>query len=157
MLSGPLYEKSALVAAGLDADFASWLDGHVADARTFAGVVSVDLAEAVTPEEDRHRYTWRYSFANDEALDVFLEREANESFPGPRQTFGEDVEISNRVLREDRAYPTPGESLSSCLNCGATLRGQYCGSCGQRARSRHLLAARTRPKCRSRSGVRILI
>jgi hypothetical protein len=40
------------------------------------------------------------------------------------------------VLREDRAYPTPGESLSSCLNCGATLRGQYCGTCGQRARSR---------------------
>ena len=83
MLSGPLYEKSALVAAGLDADFASWLDGHVADARTFAGVVSVDLAEAVTPEEDRHRYTWRYSFANDEALDVFLERRRMNPFPGP--------------------------------------------------------------------------
>ena len=25
---------------------------------------------------------------------------------------------------------------AACLNCGATLRGQYCGQCGQRARSR---------------------
>ncbi len=136
MLSGPLYEKSVLVAAGINEDFADWLDSHIADARTMVGVVSVDVAEAVEPEDDRHRYTWRYAFANDEALDVFLEREANESYPGPRQTFGDDVDIKNRVLREDRAYPTPGESLSACLNCGATLRGQYCGSCGQRARSR---------------------
>ncbi len=136
MSSGPLYEKSALVAAGVNDDFVHWLEGHVADARTIAGVVSVDVAETVAPEDERHRYTWRYAFANDEALDVFLEREANESYPGPRQSFGDDVEINNRILREDHAYPTPGESLSACLNCGATLRGQYCGSCGQRARSR---------------------
>ncbi len=136
MSSGPLYEKSVLVAAGIDEDFVAWLDSHVADARTIPGVVSVDVAETVAPQNERHRYTWRYAFANDEALDVFLEREANESYPGPRQTFGDDVEINSRVLREDHAYPTPGETPTACLNCGATLRGQYCGSCGQRARSR---------------------
>ncbi len=136
MSAGPLYEKSVLVAAGIDEDFVAWLDSHVADARTIAGVVSVDDAETVAPRNEQHRYTWRYAFANDEALDVFLEREANESYPGPRQTFGDDVEINSRVLREDHAYPTPGESPTACLNCGATLRGQYCGSCGQRARSR---------------------
>ncbi len=136
MLSGPLYEKSVLVRAGIDEDFADWLGGHVADARTMAGVVSVDVSETVAPEGEQHRYTWRYAFANDEALDVFLEREANESYPGPRQRFGEDIQITNRVLREDQAYLTPGESPSACLNCGATLRGQYCGNCGQRGRSR---------------------
>lgn len=35
--------------------------------------------------------------------------------------------------------PESAESLPdhpNCLNCGAELRGQYCGDCGQRARSR---------------------
>ncbi len=136
MSSGPLYEKSVYVATTLGDDFAQWLEAHVEDARTMAGVLAVDAGEREPQPDDRLRFTWRYAFDNDESLDVFLEREANESFPGAKQRFGDDIELASRVLREDQAYLTPGEARSACLNCGATLRGQYCGNCGQRARNR---------------------
>ena len=32
--------------------------------------------------------------------------------------------------------PAPAPDHPNCLNCGTELRGQYCGSCGQRARGR---------------------
>ncbi|MEM8815614.1 MAG: DUF3667 domain-containing protein [Pseudomonadota bacterium] len=66
---------------------------------------------------------------------MFLERESNESYPGAEQHFGADLQTSSRVLREDTSYPER-ESPPACLNCGAVLRGQYCGNCGQRARGR---------------------
>ncbi len=135
MPSGPLYEKSVYVEPDTAEDFAEWLDGHLDEARTFAGVQSVVASETAVTSDGRAGYAWRYAFDSDEALDVFLEREANETYPGARQTFGDAIDLTNRVLREDHAYTTD-EGLTSCLNCGARLRGQYCGSCGQRARSR---------------------
>ena len=136
MSSGPLYEKTVFVDADTAEAFAEWLDQHLADARTVPGVVSVGTAETPVPDEERSGFAWRYEFENDESLDVFLEREANESYPGPEQTFGDSIEVTGRVLREDRAYAADADGPTVCLNCGATLRGQYCGNCGQRARSR---------------------
>ena len=135
MSSGPLYEKSAFVAAGIDDEFAEWLDGHIVDVRSIPGVLAAESGDS-SQAGDRRQYTWRYAFDSDESLDVFLERESNESYPGARQSFGEEVDVSSRVLREDQAYLTPGDSPSACLNCGAALRGQYCGNCGQRGNSR---------------------
>ena len=51
-------------------------------------------------------------------------------------TLGDDIEVSARVLREDHISDLIPEASASCLNCGARLRGQYCGTCGQRSRSR---------------------
>ena len=137
MHSGPLYEKSVLVDADRVDEFADWLELHVEDARTIAGVRAVNAVEADTARDERGVFAWRYEFEDDESLDVFIERESNETYPGARQTFGEAVEVSRRVLREDQAYSVANDgSPAACLNCGAILRGQYCGNCGQRARSR---------------------
>lgn len=136
MSSGPLYEKTIVVAADRAGDFREWLDRHVADVATIPGVEAVDVSDSGAASGERVRVTWRCAFDSDESLDVFLEREANESFPGPRQVFGDDVEVSSRVLREDDAYGVAADQPGRCLNCGATLRGQYCGNCGQRARGR---------------------
>jgi len=136
MSSGPLYEKTILAGADRDEEFRDWLERHVADIRSMPGVTAADVSTAGETDDKRLRYTLRSAFDSDESLDVFLEREANESFPGPVQVFGDAVDVSSRVLREDRAYGEGGEPESRCLNCGAALRGQYCGNCGQRARGR---------------------
>ena len=136
MSSGPLYEKTILVGADRDEEFRDWLERHVADVRSMPGVAAADVSTAGETDDQRLRYTLRSAFDSDESLDVFLERETNESFPGPLQVFGDAVDVSSRVLREDRAYGESDEPASRCLNCGAALRGQYCGNCGQRARGR---------------------
>ena len=136
MSSGPLYEQTAFVAPDAAEAFAEWLDGHVADAATAHGVVSVETGTLRPDDDDRSGFSWRLHFGSDEALDVFLEREANESYPGAAQQFGDAVALQSRVLREDTAYGQRSREPAACLNCGALLRGQYCGSCGQRARSR---------------------
>jgi len=136
MSSGPLYEKTAVVAADLEEAFGDWLREHLRDAAGHAGVLAVDAASTPGDDEDAPtRHTWRYTFDNDESLDVFLEREGNDSYPGAEQHFGADLTIASRVLREDPVY-SGEESPPACLNCGAVLRGQYCGNCGQRARTR---------------------
>ena len=50
--------------------------------------------------------------------------------------FGERVIIQSRALRADHAHELPPNESPVCLNCGTRLRGQYCGICGQRSRSR---------------------
>ena len=136
MSGGPLYEKSVLVDAERVDEFIAWLEQHLADAETFAGVRRVTPLDTEPEDDDRSSFAWRYEFENDESLDVFLEREANESYPGAEQTFGDAVDVSRRVFKEDAAYAVGDGNPSACLNCGAVLRGQYCGNCGQRARSR---------------------
>ena len=136
MSSGPLYEKTAVVTAELEEAFGDWLSEHLADAAGHAGVLAVDAAASPADGEDTPgRHTWRFTFDNDESLDVFLEREGNDSYPGVEQRFGAELAVTSRVLREDPVY-SGGESPPTCLNCGAVLRGQYCGNCGQRARTR---------------------
>ena len=136
MSRGPLYEKTVYVEPGLADEFATWLDQHLVDAATVPGVTGVDQAATPADADERPGFTWRYAFENDESLDVFLERETNESYPGAQQTFGEAAAVGSRVLREDSAYAPEDGAPKACLNCGATLRGQYCGNCGQRARTR---------------------
>jgi len=134
--SGPLYEQTAFVAPELAEAFAEWLDAHAADAATIHGVLAVETTNLRSTGDDQVGFGWRLAFDSDEALDVFLEREANESYPGAAQHFGDAVTLRSRVLRHDPAYDQSADTPAACLNCGAVLRGQYCGSCGQRARSR---------------------
>ncbi|MEM8815613.1 MAG: hypothetical protein AAGE85_07280 [Pseudomonadota bacterium] len=41
-MSGPLYEKTAVVTPQLADEFGDWLREHVADAKSHAGVIAVD-------------------------------------------------------------------------------------------------------------------
>ena len=64
MSSGPLYEKSAFVAAGIDDEFAEWLDGHIVDVRSIPGVLAAESGDS-SQAGDRRQYTWRYAFDSD--------------------------------------------------------------------------------------------
>jgi len=130
--SGPIFETTVLVASPDGAALREALASIVAAQRSDAGVVDAQLFEA-SPDTPSG-YVIQLSFDNDEAIDVFLSGRASAFEEEIEGIVGSDALISNRVLREDRSQNLPGET--NCLNCGMPLRGQYCGHCGQRARSR---------------------
>ena len=52
------------------------------------------------------------------------------------EQFSERVVVSTQIMREDNSHDLPQTESINCLKCGTRLRGQYCGSCGQRASNR---------------------
>ena len=85
---------------------------------------------------ERQQRVCLHILASDEALDEFIDGPGSE-FEGNLETeFGDQIEVQSRVLREDQYSLHSSDDSPNCLNCGARLRGQYCGTCGQRSRSR---------------------
>ncbi len=87
-------------------------------------------------EDSPGTFKFRYSVRDDNALDALLDDFFSEADADIAGLFGDSVQTHSRVLREDAAGYLPGSDQPNCLNCGTRLRGQYCGNCGQRARSR---------------------
>jgi hypothetical protein len=78
----------------------------------------------------------QFTVEDDEALEGFVDGFATEFEAAALERFGERISWSERILREDEFRELPAGEMPVCLNCGTHLRGQYCGHCGQRARSR---------------------
>lgn len=84
-------------------------------------------------DDDGHWiHTVQYILANREALDAYLENDAPRMRQDGLDRFG-DAMSSSRSIRE---VVNAGAADAQCLNCGATLRGQYCWNCGQRGNTR---------------------
>jgi hypothetical protein len=133
--SGPLYEVTIFVEPEVAATVEQRIDEHVRSIVADPGVLDcvVFLDNAVHGRQGKHCL---YTLANEEVIDEFIDGPVSEFESSLRAEFGDQVDISARVLRED-VYPHPApDSLPECLNCGTRLRGQYCGTCGQRGRSR---------------------
>ena len=131
MRSGPIYENTVLAASAdpdqLGDDLAGLIEGY----RGAAGLVDAQLFKS---GDDEPGFVVQLSFDSNEALDEFLAGRSTKLEEQIETLGGGDTLQSTRVLREDLTQNLPGET--SCLNCGTPLRGQYCGQCGQRARSR---------------------
>ena len=134
--SGPIYEVTFFVEPDIADECDSWLEDHVRKVMHEPGVVDCNIFSLGNDEQGRARRVVQHLLQNNEALDDFLEG-AGTDIEGQLETrFGDQVALSSRVLREDRSPATIPGSSTDCLNCGTHLRGQYCGSCGQRSRGR---------------------
>jgi hypothetical protein len=131
---GPVYEVSFFVAPEIAAAFDSWLEQKARAATATAGVS--DCRVFAGGGASRPQRTCQYLFADDSALDDFLDADGGAIEADANATFGADVDSQSRILREDRESDLAGAASADCLNCGTRLRGQYCGQCGQRSRSR---------------------
>jgi hypothetical protein len=87
-------------------------------------------------DQGRKRRVCLYTLSGDDVIDDFIDGPAGELEAQLRAEFDDEIEVSARVLREDQVSELVPEQSANCLNCGARLRGQYCGTCGQRSRSR---------------------
>ena len=134
--SGPIYESRVFVEPDLLGDFDAWLDEQVDRARRAPGVVDVVSLEIGPDTKGRPGRVCQFSLQDDAALEDFVDGVATEFEAEALDRFGDRIAWQERILREDEFRELPAGEMPECLNCGAHLRGQYCGTCGQRGSSR---------------------
>ncbi len=131
---GPIYETTFFVDADRATEFDDWLQQHARDARLAPEVDECRVYAVADDEDGRHGRTCQYALIDDDVAASFVDGFGTDVEAEAEAKF--DVLFSSRLLREDHEIDVaPGEN-PDCLNCGTRLRGQYCGNCGQRARSR---------------------
>jgi len=136
MRAGPIYENRVFVAPELRGDYDAWIDARAQRARELAGVIAVHPFGAGTDASGRYCRICQFELRDDEALEAFVDGFAAEIEADALERFGDGVEWQERILREDSSRDLPAGEMPVCLNCGAHMRGQYCGQCGQRGSSR---------------------
>jgi hypothetical protein len=134
--AGPIYEVTLSVDREVVEAFDAWLEDHVREMLDIPGFLTAETFELEDDDQERARRVTHYYLGSEEDLEQYLAGPANEMRQSGIDRFADRFEASRRVLRR---AGDPDEELPprpSCLNCGTTLSGQYCGNCGQRARSR---------------------
>jgi len=134
--SGPIYEVTFFIDADVVEECDSWLDNSVRSSLQHPGVIDSTAQTIAADLPDKVGRICLFRLASDEALDEFLQTAAADLEHEVEAQFGDQVEIYCRVLREDTSFDEVTAQSPDCLNCGSRLRGQYCGTCGQRSRSR---------------------
>lgn len=134
--SGPIYESRVFVEQEAVGDYDAWFEERVSRARHAPGIVDVVSFSIEPDEQGRSGRVCQFTLEDDEALERFVDAGATEIEAAALERFGERIAWQERILREDRFRELPAGEMPECLNCGAHLRGQYCGNCGQRGSSR---------------------
>ncbi|MFQ5982800.1 MAG: DUF4286 family protein [Woeseiaceae bacterium] len=134
--AGPIYEVTVSVDPEIVEAFDAWLASHVADILEIPGFLKAETFELEDDDQGRARRVTHYFLAGEEDLERYLAGPANEMRRSSIEQFGDQFEASRRILRGIDGSDEELRPLPPCLNCGTTLGGQYCGNCGQRARSR---------------------
>jgi hypothetical protein len=134
--SGPIYEVTFFVDRDVADDCDVWLEDHVRNTLREPGIVDCNVFSMADGEDGRARRVCLHVLASDEALDDFLDGRGTDLDSDLESQFGQQISISGRILREDQSSGVTPDASPDCLNCGSRLRGQYCGTCGQRSRSR---------------------
>ena len=134
--TGPVYEVTHRVDPEIIDDFDAWLAAHIEEMLELPGIARASVFIADDDEHGRPRRVTHYLFDGDNELDEYLAGPAVTMRQAAEQLFGDQFEVARRVLRETEYVDGEVRPTEACLNCGTTLSGQYCGHCGQRARSR---------------------
>lgn len=134
---GPLYELRVVAITdaaipGMD----DWLRDAIRRSLQEEGIVSARAVESDVSDAETLDRILLFQATDDATLDALRDGFFSALDATAAEQFGNQVSIESRVLRADVSREiSPGES-PVCLNCGTRLRGQYCGHCGQRSRSR---------------------
>ncbi len=134
--AGPLYEYAFYVDSEVLPEFERWLEARADEARCARGVADVRVFETRDDVSDRAGRILQLRAQDDHAIDDLLDDVLPSIEASAVEEFGDAVTALGRTLREDPDQDIPPVESPNCLNCGTRLTGQYCGNCGQRARSR---------------------
>ncbi len=134
--AGPLYEINLVINDEVLAEAESWLQGIVATGLTMDGIDDARVFDSGKDRDGPSVRSCQFQARDDNALDTLLDGFFAEIDAEAASRFGDQVVVHSRTLRPDHAHDLPPGESPTCLNCGTRLRGQYCGSCGQRSRSR---------------------
>ncbi len=133
---GPLYEVAFDVDPEIVAEFDAWLDQHCGEMLEWPGVTRAEVFEEHADDDGRVSRVLQIDFPDDAELERYVTEQAATDRQAAVDHFGGRFAVRSRVMRRSGVIDHRQKAIESCLNCGATLRGQYCGDCGQRAASR---------------------
>lgn len=134
--SGPIYEVTFFVAPDVADECEHRIEEHAGRVLLDPAVTDCTIFARDNDDQGRLRRVCLHNLTGDDVLDDFIDGPGSELEAQLGAEFGELVEVRSRVLREDQLTELLPEESPNCLNCGGRLRGQYCGTCGQRSRSR---------------------
>jgi len=133
--AGPIYEVTLCIDREIAADVDHWLAAHIEEMLLLPGFIGAKTF-ALDDERGRIRRVTHYYLESDAALEQYLGGPAASMRQATVEEFGERFDASRRVLQPTHSGDQEPDPTEVCLNCGATLAGQYCANCGQRASSR---------------------
>lgn len=133
---GPVYEVTHDIDPDIVDDFDTWLARHVEEMLELPGIMRAATYVADDERLARPRRVSWYRFESDADLERYLAGPAETMRQSCATLFGGRFDVTRRVLHETNLVDGSRKPPEVCLNCGTTLSGQYCGNCGQRARSR---------------------
>ena len=134
--SGPVYEVSFVVDESVRDDFDNWFGEQASKISHVAGIADYSCFQTADRDDGRSGRVCLYVFDSDDALDNFLDGVGADIAGDVTSRFRGLVTAAARILREDSTLDLPPAESPDCLNCSTQLKGQYCGNCGQRSRSR---------------------
>ncbi len=132
--AGITYEVALQPDPEILGDFEAWLEYHVDDVLALPGFTGASIHKAEDPETGAQLRVVRYELENRAALDRYLEEFAPRMRAAGVAKFGDRFRASRRIVLEGRDAALT--DARPCPNCNELLWGQYCASCGQRARVR---------------------
>ncbi len=116
------------------AEFEAWLEYHVDDMLALPGFTGASIHKAEDPDSGKALRVVRYELEDRAALARYLEEYAPRMRAQGIARFGDRFQASRRIVLEGRDAALT--DARPCPNCSELLWGQYCASCGQRARVR---------------------
>jgi hypothetical protein len=134
--ANPIYETHFTVTGDALDDVDIWIDEVVQNSLQQDGIVSARVFSHESGEDGHAVRSCQFQARDDNALDELLDGFFADVDADAAARFGESLSVDSRTLRADHSNELPANESPVCLNCGTRLRGQYCGSCGQRARNR---------------------
>jgi hypothetical protein len=134
--TGPLYEMRFVISDEALADAEGWLLDVVRSALRTDGIEDARAFESVSDEQGWTIRTCQFQIRDNNTLDELLDNFFADIDDAAAQQFGDRLITQSRTLCEDDSHELPSNESPVCLNCSTRLRGQYCGNCGQRSRSR---------------------
>ena len=133
---GPIYEVTLSVDREIIESFDLWLAEHVRDMLAIDGFVDATVFETEDDAGDRLQRVTHYQVESEQKLQEYFDGPAAAMRQDGVERFGDQFSASRRILTGAESAVEEAGSPEHCLNCGESLAGQYCGGCGQRARSR---------------------
>ncbi len=133
---GPVYEVTHQLDPEIAADFDAWLGKHIEEMLKLPGIARASTFAADEDKDGRPRRVTLYYFDSEADLESYLAGPAAIMRQYAAEHFAGQFSVSRRTLHETEVVDGELQSVETCLNCGTALNGQYCGDCGQRARSR---------------------
>ena len=133
---GPIYEVTLSVDREIINEFDVWLTHHVEEMLQIPGFLRASTFSAEDDDQGRPQRVTHYYLESEADLDNYLAGPAEDMRRSGTERFPDRFTASRRILHDANVVDGALQPMESCLNCGTTLSGQYCGHCGQRSRSR---------------------